>query len=197
MKGCFKNRLSIGAGALAALALSGNGHGRDKTAGGFTRGSDGRREVAWSAAISAKLGAFSRVQSCVGEKMVGDRPDGQQIFQWMVDCAGTLPEDETHIAWNAESGFIEMVSRMAPSAAMRPRYSLSRSQAIRLAAQWVRELPVAPQGERWRLKGAHQTGIAWHFVCETSSRRARVLIHSRSGDLLLLNVHPKRFHTAS
>ena len=183
-RGNEKRRLSLGAGALAALALSGSGMAEWKSQAAH-HGKMGRAQViARSESVCREFmpePAMIRVEAQHGMMA---KADGIGVRYWMVDCLDTGGVERAHMIWDSQSGNLQTVSRQTPTSSRTLVHPINRRQAVMLAGQSLRNLPIATHGEQWRLKEVEFSRTTWHVSCRTRSHRAHVVIDAATGDLL-------------
>ena len=185
-KGICKVRLSLWAGALSALALSGSAMNAPSVQTREAFNLRGRAAAERSEPLCRALAASADGLSVHAESVIGARPNGTERPFWLVDCSDPGGADVAHLIWDDRTGLLECISRQTPSQGERTAKPITRRQAQMLAGHWLQRLPIAESGSRWRQSWESRSEMTWQFGWRSGARTARVVIDARNGDLLSL-----------
>ena len=181
-----KSRLSLGAGALAALALSGRSMNASAVQVRHAGSEAGQAILRRSEPLCRAIAADPSPIQLQAEAVAGARPNRSDRPFWLVDCTDSSGSDVAHLIWDARTGLLESISRSMPNGSIRLTRPITGRQAESLAAHWLRRLPIAGSAATWRRSWAAESASTWQIGWRSGSRTARVVIDARNGDLLSL-----------
>lgn len=174
-------RLRLGAGAAAALALFISGGSVWLKRPESRAAAVDERIINRSEEVCRKLtGTGMNLQFTTERAIHG----GKAGISWMVDCTDDQGTDQAHMIWDSGADMLRSVSRHAPLNPRKLARPITQKEALIVAGQWLRALPLAAGGERWRLVGAARSLTAWHLSCRTRRSRAHLVIDAGTAELV-------------